>query len=164
MRIHPRALRAIIITAMCALLAMPAMSVLAATEQDKTTTEDIGKKFDALTESIKNYSAQEKEEAVADVEKNLDYLDQRIDALQHKADRNMKTMSESAKKEMNEKLKTLKRERDEVQRWLGEMKHNSKDAWEDITDGFSDATSRLGKAFGQASDAFSKNKNKGNAR
>ncbi|CCQ89177.1 conserved exported hypothetical protein [Nitrospina gracilis 3/211] len=137
-------------------LGVAAPSLAESKAKDKTTTEDIGKRFDALTESIKNYSAQEKDEAVAEVESNLDYLDRRIDALQNKADRKMGSMSAEAKKELNEKLKALKRERDEVQKWLGEMKRSSKDAWGDITDGFSDATSRLGKAFDQASDAFSK--------
>ncbi|MGP0566746.1 MULTISPECIES: hypothetical protein [unclassified Nitrospina] len=136
-------------------LGVAAPSLAESKAKDKTTTGDIGKRFDALTESIKNYSVQEKEEAVAEVENNLEYLDRRIDALQNKADRKMESMSAEAKKDLNEKLKALKRERDEVQKWLGEMKRSSKDAWGDITDGFSDATSRLGKAFGRAADAFS---------
>ncbi|KEA62678.1 hypothetical protein ADIMK_3150 [Marinobacterium lacunae] len=84
-------------------------------------------------------------------------MDQRIDALQAKIDQNFDDMSDAARQEAREDMKTLRKLRNKTAEWYGSMKTSSADAWDQMKKGFSNAYKDLAEAWEKSEKALGSN-------
>jgi hypothetical protein len=54
----------------------------------------------------------------------------------------------------SETMKALRQQRNRVAEWYGGMKHSSRDAWEDVKEGFSESYSALVGSWDEARQEF----------
>lgn len=110
---------------------------------EKTTIKEVKKEVADAAQVIKEYSAEQKDEAVKKAKAAMDDLDARIDAIETRVDNEWGEMSQTARQQARESLKTLRKKRNEVAEWYGALKHSSSDAWDEIKKGFTHAYQAL---------------------
>ncbi len=139
---------------MLALFLLSPQVFAADTSADETSAAEVKEEVAESAEAIREYSAEQRDEAVQAAKETLARLDARIEAMQAKLDENWDEMDQAARQRSSDALKALKRQRTEVAEWYGGMKHSSAEAWEDVKKGFVDSYRSLGDAFGKAWDEF----------
>jgi hypothetical protein len=122
----------------------------APTAPEKTTTSRIRHDVAETVEAIKNYSAEQKDEAVKKAREALDGLDARIDRMQAQLDKKWNKMSQSAHREARATMEALRKERTQAAEWYGGLKHSSAAAWEEVKGGFLKSYQTLRDAVGNA--------------
>jgi len=100
-------------------------------------------------EALKDYTAAQRDRAVARVKQTLDAMDTRIERLETRIEQQWDSLSESARETREATLRTLRKQRNEVAEWYGAMKHSSTSAWGTVKQGFI-------KSYGVLSDSFDK--------
>lgn len=130
----------------------------AATTSDKTSLEDVKKESKDLIQTLKGYSAVQRDEAIARIKVTLDDLDQRINALEARIDTNWEKMDKTARGNARTSLQELRKERTQVAEWYGSLKSTSAEAWEQTKRVFSDAYKNLNDAWEKSEKEFGKNK------
>jgi hypothetical protein len=127
----------------------------AAPPQDgETTASEVKEKAVETYETLKDYTLEQRDEAMAAAEKKLSKLDVRIDEMQKSLDDDWQEMSEATRKKTQESLKELRKEREKVAEWYGGMRHSSAGAWEEVKKGFAESYDRLERAFKKAKKNF----------
>ena len=121
---------------------------------DQTSIEDVKKETSELLETLKAYSADKRDQALAESKAALDSLDQRIDALESQVDDNWDEMTAAVRDQARASLQALHKERTQVAEWYGGMKASSAGAWEEMKSGFSNAYSDLAEAWEKAAGEF----------
>lgn len=140
-----------------ALLVMPPLCA-AATASDKTSMEDVKKESRELLQSLKGYTAAQRDEATARINATLDHIDQRIVALEAKISSNKEKMDAAAREKSQASLAELRRERAKVAELYGSLKSSSVDAWEEVKRVFSDAYVSLDNAWEKSEIEFGRSK------
>ncbi|ALC16292.1 hypothetical protein DSOUD_1513 [Desulfuromonas soudanensis] len=148
------------------MLVFAAMSVgsgvktgFASSHQDgETTATEVKEKAVETYDTLKDYTLEQRDEALAAAEKKLKKLDLRIDEMQKSLDDRWQEMSEATRKKTQETLVELRKEREEVAEWYGGMRHSSAGAWEEVKKGFADSYDRLERAFKKAKKKFESEK------
>jgi hypothetical protein len=140
--------------ALGALLAVSALSHAADTPAGKTTAKDISRKADDTGQAIKNYTVQQRDEAIKQAKAGLDDLDRRIGRMERKLDSEWDHMDQAARKKARAALDALRKERNEVGEWYGGLKHSSAESWEQVKTGFVKSYEALKDAFAKARKAF----------
>ncbi len=143
-----------IITAL--LLTIAPLGFAAQKAEKPVTATDVGEKVSATYQTMKSYTLQQRDEAVAAAKKRLAELDRQMDQLQKSLDEHWQDMSAEARKKKQQTLNALERQRREAAEWYGGMRHSSGEAWEEVKQGFADSYDRLEKAFGKAKNEFDK--------
>lgn len=136
---------------MLALLFAGAPLALAA---EKTTGKDVGQKVDETAHAIRNYSAEQRDEALQSAKVVLADVDARIDHLESRMSRNWGKMNAAARKHATETMKALRRQRQDLSQSYGELKRSSANAWDEVKDGFSKSYDALHDGFEKAAKAF----------
>jgi hypothetical protein len=123
-----------------------------ATEQEsaKPSAAEVRQKLTDAAETIKNYSADKRDEAAKKAKAALDALDARIDTLEGEIDKNWEKMDKLAREQARGTLSALRKQRLKVAEWYGGLKGSSAGAWEDMKKGFSDAYQSLQHAWEKA--------------
>ena len=101
----------------------------------QTTAKDVSKKAGETADTIKSYSVDKKNEAVAYGKKLLSAADRDIKKLESSASK----ASGDTKAQMQEELKGLKADRAAVAKKLDEMGKASGEAWDGTKNAFADA-------------------------
>ncbi|MEW6490253.1 MAG: hypothetical protein AB1578_20385 [Thermodesulfobacteriota bacterium] len=116
-----------------------------ATEEsgDKTTMEELKKELGDAAQAIRNFSAEQRDEAMRKVKPVLDDLDARIERLDAQLREKWGQMDEGARKRGSDALEALRRQRNTVAEWYGALQHSTADAWEKTKKGFGDAFETL---------------------
>jgi hypothetical protein len=130
----------------------------AAPASDKTSLEDVKKESKDLLQTLKGYSAAQRDEAIARIKVTLDDLDQRITALEATIDANWEKMDKTARANARTSLQELRKERTDVAEWYGSLKSSSAEAWEQTKKVFSDAYKDLNEAWEKSEIEFGKHK------
>ena len=130
----------------------------AATTSDKTSLEDVKKESKDLIQTLKGYSAAQRDEAIARIKVTLDDLDQRITALEATIDANWEKMDKTARENARLRLQELHKERTEVAEWYGSLKSSSAEAWEQTKKVFSEAYKDLNEAWEKSESELGKRK------
>lgn len=152
--LEPRSiLTALLLTAALAAVA-PGVIAAEESESNATTVEDIRHELADTGEAIAAYSAEQRDEAVAEAESALATLDASIERSQAWVDKNWDEMSEAAREKARSAMVNLREQRNEVAEWLGGLKHSSAEAWDDVKDGFAGAWSQLQMSWSQAQEEF----------
>jgi hypothetical protein len=148
-------LKLIALTVFVALmLACAPMSFSADSADAKTTGKDVGKKIDETAQTIKNYSAEQRDEALKSAKSLLADADVRIDQLENEMNRNWDKMNASARKHAQETMRTLRRQRQDLSQSYGELKRSSSNAWDEVKNGFSKSYDALHESFSKAAKEF----------
>ena len=130
----------------------------AATLSDKTSLEDVKKESKELIQTLKGYSAAQRDDAIARIKVTLDDLDQRITALEATIDANWEKMDKTARENARIRLQELHKERREVAEWYGSLKSTSAEAWEQTRKVFFDAYKNLNEAWEKSEEEFGQRK------
>ena len=120
----------------------------------KTTAKDVSRKAAETGRAIKDYTVEQRDEAVKSAKAALDELDANIRSLERKLESDWDKMDEAARKKARETLDALRRQRNELAEWYGGLKHSSAEAWDDVKTGFSKSYDALKGAFAKARKAF----------
>lgn len=123
---------------------------------NKASATEVKQKTVEAYQALKDYTIEQRDQAVASAKQRLGEIDAKIDTLQSDLDRRWQTMNQTAREKTREVLRRLNREREQVAEWYGGMQHSSSDAWEDVKKGFADSYSRLEKSFRDAKQNFDK--------
>ena len=123
-------------------------------EDTDTSIEEVKRETQDLLQTIGAYTADEKDEAVKKAKELINNLDERIDALEAKIDKNWGQMSEATRTQARESLKALRKQRNQVAEWYGSMKTSSANAWDRMKNGFSDAYKALADAWEKSEKEF----------
>ena len=140
-------LKIAVLTLVVALLLAGAPMSFAA---DKTA----GQKIDETAQSIKNYSAEQRDDALKSAKKVLADADARIDHFESEVSKNWDKMNASARKHAQETLKAMRRQRQDLSQSYGELKRSSAKAWEEVKGGFSKSYDALRDSFSKAAKEF----------
>ena len=132
-----------------AIAAAPQLSMAA-----DTTAKDVGKKLNETGNAIKDYSVEQRDEAVKNARQALDDIDAKINRLAAEIDGQWDKLDASARKKAYESMNTLRKERNDAAEWMGALKHSSKEAWGEVKNGFSKSYDALSSSFSKAKDAF----------
>jgi flagellin-specific chaperone FliS len=134
--------------------AMASVSFAAQTSEDKTTTKDVKEKVAAAAEAIKNYSVDQRDEALQKAKAVLDDLDARIDRMQSQLNEKWDQMDKLARQKATDSLTTLRKQRNDIAEWYGGLKHSSSNAWEDVKKGFLKSYQALRDTFDKVQSEF----------
>lgn len=126
----------------------------AQTSSEKTSMEEVKQETQDLIQALKNYTADQRDEAVQKTKSALQTLDKRIDALETRIDNNWDNMNKAAREKARANLKALHKQRAKVAEWYGSMKSSTVNAWEHMKKGFSDAYSALYDAWEKSEKEF----------
>jgi hypothetical protein len=135
-------------------LAVGSVSFAAQTSAEKTTTKEVKEKVAEAAEAIKNYSVDQRDEALKKAKAVLDDLDARIDRMESQLNEKWDQMDQSARKKARATLTAPRKQRNEVAEWYGGLKHSSSNAWEDVKKGFLKSYQELRDAFDKAHSEF----------
>ncbi|EMS80371.1 sll1863 family stress response protein [Desulfotignum phosphitoxidans] len=125
--------------------------------EDNTTVKSVQQEAQDLLEALKDYTADQRDEAIERSKTALDILDRRIDELETDIADNWDQMSSAAREKTRESLKTLRKKRNDVAEKYGSLKASSTSAWEEMKQGFSDAYEDLSDAWAKSENEFDKN-------
>ena len=117
---------------------------------DKTA----GQKIDETARSIKNYSAEQRDDALRSAKKVLDDADARIEHFESEVSKNWDKMNASARKHAQETLRAMRRQRQDLSQSYGELKRSSAKAWDEVKGGFSKSYDALRDSFSKAAKEF----------
>lgn len=117
---------------------------------DKTA----GQKIDETAQSIKNYSAEQRDDALRSAKKVLDDADARIDHFESEVSKNWDKMNASARKHAQETLRAMRQQRQDLSQRYGELKRSSAKAWDEVKGGFSKSYEALRNSFSRAAKEF----------
>jgi predicted nucleic acid-binding Zn-ribbon protein len=127
----------------------------AQTAPQQTTTSKVKQDVAEAIQAIKNYSVEQRDEAVKKAKEAVDDLDARIDRVQARLDKTGKKMSQAAHQEATATLKALRKERTEVAEWYGGLKHGAAATWEEVKGGFLKSYQALQDGVSKAEREFS---------
>ena len=130
------------------------MSFAADTPGAKTTARDVSQKMDETAHAIKNYSAEQRDEALKNAKSVLEDADARIDHFESETSRKWDKMNASARKHAQETRKTLRQQRQDLSQSYGELKRSSANAWDEVKGGFAKSYDALRDSFSKASKEF----------
>ena len=129
-------------------------AMVVTSEPEKTSFEDVKRESRELAYTIADYSEDQRDEAVREVQSALSAADRRIEDFEKQVEANWDDLSEAARKEAREDLETLKDRRAAVAESYEELKSDSGAAWAEVQKGFSDAYADLEAAFEDAEKEF----------
>jgi len=127
------------------LLAVPA----AAQDTDAlTTAEEVRAEISEAMDAIGAYSAQERDDALAEARAVLDRLDDEIERRDRALRENWAEMSDAARETAESRLRELRQARNRLGERFGALQSGASSAWDELMTGFSNA-------LGDFSDAWS---------
>jgi hypothetical protein len=137
-----------------AFFAMGSVSLAAQTSTHGTSMKDVKEKAEEAVQAIKDYSVNQRDEAVKKAKDAMDELDVRINRMESQLDKKWGQMDQSARKKVRATLTVLRKQRNEVAEWYGSLKHSSSKAWEDVKKGFLKSYQELRESLDKAHSEF----------
>ncbi len=122
--------------------------------EDKTTGKEVNQEVKEALEAVRDYSADRRDEAVKKVRIAIDDLDRRVEDIESRVEEQWNQMDQSARKQAQATLRTLREKRTELAEWYGGMRHSSASAWEHVKQGFLDSYEALSEAYDKAVKEF----------
>jgi hypothetical protein len=120
----------------------------------KASIKEISRQAAETGQAIRNYTVEQRDEAVKSAKSALDDADSRIHRMERKIDREWDQMDHAARKKARAALDALRRERNELAEWFGGLKHGSREAWDEVKSGFANSYQALKDSFTRAKNSF----------
>jgi len=136
---------------LCCLL-LPAVNATAAEDNSARATdlEQVKREWAETVTALGDYSAAQRDAALARVEQTLDAMDERIEQLEGTTRQQWGKLTRSARQAREQTLRTLRTQRNQAAEWYGAMKHSSAGAWDTVKQGFIDSYATLSDSFRSA--------------
>tara|TARA_R110001592_G_scaffold19116_5_gene78669 strand:+ start:15054 stop:15554 length:501 start_codon:yes stop_codon:yes gene_type:complete len=131
-----------------ALLALLGLSSGAAAQP--STFEELQHDTHELMDSIANYTAQQRDNVVAEVEQSLEALDEHTQRMQERIDANMQVMSVESQELARDAMEELHEQRAVVGVHLEQLANNTTDTWDEVKAGFTEAYEKMFEAWEEA--------------
>lgn len=127
---------------------------------DKPTPSraEVQKEVSEALEALRQYSIDQRDEALRRARQTLDELDERMEQREAELRDRWSEMSKEARMQAGAAEEKLKERREELAEWYGGLKHGSRNAWDELKKGFSRAYGEFSKAWKQSDDVQSKEK------
>ena len=138
-------------------LAIPSVSLADRTSEEKTTKKEVKQEIKEAFEAVKNYTADQREEAVKKIKVALENIDSQIEGMENRIGKKWDQMDQAARKKARSTLASLRKQRNELAEWYGGLKYSSAEAWGQVKNGFLKSYEALSKAFGKAESEFDPN-------
>ncbi len=146
--------RSLLGLAALALIFSTAPALAAQDAASGTSAKEVKHELVDAADSIKNYGADKRDEAVRKAKAALDALDARIDALDARIQANWDKMDAAARERASASLKALHKQRLAAAEWYGSLRTSSAAAWEEMKKGFSAAYQSTRTAWQKAEHEF----------
>lgn len=117
---------------------------------DSVTAEDVKKETKELLTTLRQYTADKRDQAVKEIEQALKKLDGRIEELENRVDSNWDKMTQVAREKARANLKALRHQRNELAERYGSFKNSSADGWEQMKKGFADTYQSMSESWEKA--------------
>ncbi len=156
MRTYKTTLRTSFITAKIFIIALILCVPLSlyAGSQSTTTGEDVKKETKEAVETVMNYSADQKDQALTNAQKMLDDFDAKMKGWEDKMKSKWGDTKSAAKDSYTNTQEGMMKKRQELSQWYDKMKDSSADAWGEMQQGFSDSYNELSDSFDKAQKEF----------
>ena len=118
------------------------------------SAEAVKEKVSEAAEAIKNYSVEQRNQALKKAQALLDDLDARIEPMESRLNDKWGQMDQTTRQKMVDTLTALRKQRNEAAEWYGGLKHSSGNAWEDVKKGFLNSYHDLQNTFDKARNEF----------
>ena len=140
-----------------AFLAIPFLSLADRTAKEKTTMEEVKQEIKEAFESMENYTADQRDEAVDKIKVALGNIDSQIEGMENRIGKKWDQMDQAARRKAKSTLASLRKQRNELAEWYGGLKYSSAEAWGHVKNGFLKSYKALSTAFGKAESEFNPN-------
>ena len=110
----------------------------------------VRREVDEAVDAIRGYSAELREQAMANAERAADDLDSQMARLQEQTDLRWDRMNQAARKRSQETMADLRQRRNALAEWYGGMRHSSSAAWGEVRTGFVTSYHELADALRKA--------------
>jgi DNA anti-recombination protein RmuC len=117
---------------------------------ESTSQKEVSQKVKDALEAIKNYSAQQRDEALKKVKVAVDAMDARLQNLEDRIQTKWDQMDQATRDKARSAQQSLRKQRLELAEWYGEMRQSSSKAWDHVKKGLLDSYDSLSKAFDKA--------------
>jgi len=126
---------------------MVIMAGTAAAQQGKASAAEIRAEISEAMEAIAAYSAQERDEAMAEARAALTRIDAEIERREQALRENWADMSDAARDSAQARLRDLRAARNRLGERYGALEAGTAGAWDELKTGFSDAWNAFSDAW-----------------
>ncbi len=137
-----------------AFLAIPFLSLADRTAEEKTTMGEVKQEIKEAFESMENYTADQRDEAVNKIKVALGSIDSQIEGMENRIGKKWDQMDQAARRKAESTLASLRKQRNELAEWYGGLKYSSAEAWGHVKNGFLKSYQALSTAFSKAESEF----------
>jgi len=117
---------------------------------DSADLSALKREWAETVETLKGYTAAQRDMAAARAKQGLDAMDRHIEQLESRTQQEWDSLSQQARESQEATLRKLRKQRNDAAEWYGGMKHSSAGAWETVRQGFIDSYGVLNDAFSKA--------------
>lgn len=129
--------------------------VFSAENQDPLKpSRDVEREVEEAAEAIRDYSVEQRDEALRQGREALEDVDSRIRIMREQIEGHWNEMEPEVRAQARETLDKLREQRGETARWLEELRTGSAGAWEEITQGFVQSYEELRRSFERAGEKY----------
>lgn len=131
-------------------MVMPLAQGQAAENDSETTLESLRQEMQNLDQELTDFTAERREQLMADIENVLGDIDARIATLERRLQEDSDEADRLARAQAQTALASLRRERARVTEWYKRMQDSADYTWESMKEGFNDAFDKLSEAWQSA--------------
>lgn len=117
-------------------------------------SKDVEREVDEAAEAIRDYSIEQRDEALQQGREALDNIDSRIRAFRGRVSEQWNEMEPEVRSQARETLKALQKQRSETARWLDELRTSSAGAWDEVKRGFVRSYEEMRRSFERAGENY----------
>ncbi len=117
-------------------------------------SKDVEREVDEAAEAIRDYSIEQRDEALRQGREALDDIDSRIRTFRGRISEQWDEMEPEVRSQARETLKALQRQRSETARWLDELRTSSSGAWDEVKRGFVRSYEEMRRSFERAGEKY----------
>lgn len=142
-----------LITALAGALAAPVTPVVAS-DSGKDESAAVKREASEALDAIKSYSAEQRDQAVQELDDVLTRLDSRIAALKVRIDNKAADMKDDARANAESTMNELRQARDALGEKYEDLKDSSGDAWGRVKNAFAESYESVSQSLQRATEEF----------
>lgn len=119
-----------------------------------TPEERAGKAEKTPSETIRGYTVERRDEAIAAARRATDEMDRQMERLQTQMSEGWSRMNTATRERSEKAMEDLRTRRNTLAEWVGGMKHGSSGAWTEVKGGFARSYDELAVALRKARTEF----------
>ncbi|MDG2518385.1 hypothetical protein [Lysobacter soli] len=104
--------------------------------KEQTQRQEVRKEVGEAVDSIRTYSFERRQEALAVARRSMDELDAQFDRMQAQSHADWTKMSEATRSRSQRTAAELRRQRNALSEWYGGMRQSSAEAWTEVKGNF----------------------------